>query len=246
MHIRRIAILAVAMIGIIAGVVAATAGADDFQADDTTVDLAPAATQLVTVTLVAVDDTTNPNDNEGCNLQVHAGDNAHFVDASVTSSDTSVATVDPDSLHFDDCGDTDSFTITAVACGTAQITVHAEDWQAERGPNAVFSDEVINVTVSGDCNGGGGDITSCAKPAAPAWAAAILKANGVKPKQADNLISLVAQHMTQGATFDGVAKSDQEAYAEAVYAFLQAKKSGLTIGPAGAAKPGWVCTTTPA
>ena len=140
----------------------------------------------------------------------------------------------PSALHFDDCGDTETITITAVACGTATVTIHTQwrDWQAEGGKNAVFSDEVINVTVGGSTCSTDPPVTACAKPAAPAWAVAILQKNNIKPKQADNWVSKVAQEMLPGASFPDwsngddprpsqVDKVDQNAYAAAVEGYLE-------------------------
>jgi hypothetical protein len=241
---RRLATLVALVCLVGACALAATAGGDEFSADPDVVNTTPSATVPVNVTLVAIiDNVGERKSGHTCNLENEQNPQGHFVEASVTSSNTAVATVSPDTLNYTACDETLQITITAVAGGTATITISAEDWVAKGGPNAVFSDETIQVTVAGDC-GGQPPVTGCAKPAAPAWAAAILKANGIKPKQTDNLISLVAQHMEQGATFDGIAKSEQGAYAQAVYEFLDAHTNlPLPIGPAGAAKPGWVCTT---
>lgn len=52
-----------------------------------------------------------------------------------------------------------------------------------------------------------------ADPAAPAWANAILRANGIKNKTTiQNTISSVAKHMTNGAMFDGIVKNAHPAY----------------------------------
>jgi hypothetical protein len=80
----------------------------------------------------------------------------------------------------------------------------------------------------------------CATPAAPAWAAHILKANG-QPLQyaaapaaghgkgkggppAVNLVASVAQAMSPGTDFAGVSKDNQAAYGDAVRVYLE----GLT------------------
>jgi hypothetical protein len=240
---KPVAIAAIASL-LIAGVLAASAVGDDFVADPDAVTAAPAATVPVNVTLVAIiDNNGERKSGHACNLENEQNPQGHFVEASVTSNNEAVATVSPDTLNYTACDQTLQITITAVACGTATITISAEDWVAKGGPNAVFSDETIRVTVTGDCEGQP-PVTACAQPAAPAWAAAILKANGIKPKQADNLISLVAQHMEQGATFDGIAKSEQGAYSQAVYEFLDDHTNlPLPKGPVESAKPGWICTT---
>ena len=90
-----------------------------------------------------------------------------------------------------------------------------------------FSTEFVYVTVTGD------SVTTCDNPAAPAWAAHILKAND-KPKKAAEratYVSQVAKEMTTGATFIGVAKSEQEDYAKKVLAYLNPKLGGGLVLP---------------
>jgi hypothetical protein len=212
--------------------------ADDFVASEisSTGELAVDATRTATITLVATDD----GPGKGCNIK-----NAQqYVVAAVTSSNTGVATVSPAEWEFNDCGESFVLTITAVACGSATVTISKDSSKTQAGKNARFSDETLSVTVAGDCHNGGGDPTVCAEPAAPAWAAAILKANNIKAKQATNLISEVAKMMTQGATFDGVAKSDQAEYAAKVYTYLDGRTGGLPVtnNYGQAIRPGWVCT----
>jgi hypothetical protein len=177
----------------------------------------------------------------GCNRK----NKNHSVTAGVTSDDEDVATTSVATLTFTDCDQTLSFTIIAGCTdGDALISIDAIRWKAASGKNAVFSDDSFTVTVSGtaeNCDDGGG--SACAAPAAPAWAAAILKANNLKAKQATNLVSEVAKMMGQGATFNGVAKSNQEEYAQAVYNYLDVHgRLSQTSGPGDAARPGWICT----
>ncbi|MEQ1439685.1 hypothetical protein AAG565_09995 [Fontimonas sp. SYSU GA230001] len=246
---KRISSLLLGM-GLIA--LSGMAGADDLVATGGDSALEPAASTTFNITLVAVHE-SNADQNNTCNIDPDPNTSTPFhVVASVTSSDPGVASVAPDSLDFEYCGQTLPIEITAGAtCGTATISV-VYDAEASKlrypsaGPQKVtVSDSTILVTVQGESCGGGGGNTICAQPAAPAWAAAILQANGIKPKLGrPNLISEVAQHMTEGATFDGVAKSDQAAYSQAVYDYLKARVNlNKTTGPADAARPGWSCST---
>lgn len=206
---------------------ATAAGADDLTADQGTalgdpvlLDTTTQPTQTVSVTLVAVDD----DGHDGCNL---VSPNGHELIASVTSNDETVATVSTDSLEFHACGPAaaQSFDIAAVAGGSTSVTIAKLSSTNAGGPNAIFSTEIVYVTVSGD----GGQVTVCDGPAAPAWAAHILKSSGKAKKQTDvaNYVSQVAKRMDTGASFlpvSGplVAKSNQSAYAIAVRDYLRA------------------------
>jgi hypothetical protein len=233
------------------------AGADDFTSD------APAlVTQSgsVKVWVVAVPNEVNGDiDSDGCN--VGNDQSAPHVVASVTSSDTSVATVSSSTLDFSACGESNSQTITLTLIPdlclvkTAIITIA----ESSRGPGesvkGVFNTETINVSVApsypsdpscGGGGGGGGEL--CAEPAAPAWAAALLKASSLKAKQSKesaNYISAVAQHMTNGAVFEDIPKSSQDAYADAVRTWMMGQFPQLTlvsVGDARVIRPGWTCT----
>jgi hypothetical protein len=231
------------------------AGADELTPSTDTVVVAPVASVNVGITLVAT--TGEWGGDHGCNLKNEQNDPGHFLDASVTSDNTAVATVDQATLHYTGCGDTEFFNITGVSCGTATITVaHAAD-RSSGGANAVFSEGSIAVTVTG-CDGPPTGIEDCAHPAAPAWAAAILQGNGVKGsnKSYSKLISSVAQTMLQGAAFpsgsDVIAKDQSAGYSTAVWEYMKAQnlannyKLNLAKGPAEVARPGWECNFTPA
>lgn len=217
---------------------------DDLVADPATsaatpveLDAVTKATQDVTITLVAVDDDAAAG--SGCNLVSARG---HELEASVVSNDTAIVTVSPPVLTFTSCAQSRSFTITAEGPGTATVTIApVPGWRAAGGPNAIFSSETVHVRVAGDT--ANSEITVCDGPAAPAWAAHILKTNGKPTKPADqaNYISQVAKQMTPGATFGGVAKSNQAAYGEAVRAHLMTKLGPLSP-PAN--WPANACTTT--
>ncbi|WP_203337312.1 hypothetical protein [Nocardioides limicola] len=246
-HIKRggrttgVLVAIVALFGFMA---AGAFAADDFVPDEDQVEIAQAATYDVPITLVA--GVFNPGQDDQCQLQ----GGGHYVEASVTSSDEGVATVSPSALKFDNCGDTRTITITAVDCGEAVITIKAVKWTARTGFNAEFSDGEIRVTVT-NCDNGGGDLEVCAKPAAPAWANAILQAhNGsvpknqqIKAKAYGDAVSAVAKAMENGATFNGVAKSDQDNYAHEVWEFLEDYTGKSLPHPSdpGVARPGWAC-----
>ena len=211
--------------------------------------------------VATVDDVNGDVDHGACNIG--SGQNKPHVDASVTSSDPAVAAVNPASLTFSGCGDANgqnvAITLTPDLClpKTATITIA----ESGRGPgNSVkgeFSTETINVSVAAStpldptCTGGGGGGGSqlCAEPAAPAWAAALLKASNMKGKQAketNNYISSVAHHMTNGAVFDGVAKSDPD-YPASVRSYM-VNTLGLStladVEAARAIRPGWTCVSS--
>jgi hypothetical protein len=230
------------------------ARADELTPTTDAVVVAPVASVNVGITLVAV--TGEWGGDQGCNLKNEQNAPGHFLDASVTSDNPAVATVDASTLHFTGCGTTESFNITGVSCGTATITVAPADHVSAGGANAVFSEGTIAVTVTG-CDGPPTGMEDCAHPAAPAWAAAILAGNGVKGsnKAYSKLISSVAHAMLQGAAFpsgsDVVAK-DQAAYSTAVWDYMQAQnvannyRLDLANGPEAVARPGWECNFTPA
>jgi hypothetical protein len=257
---KKLAILgaAAAILGSTLGV-ASLAGADELTPTEAAVEVAPVASHTVGITLVAADDAGWGGDDGAdrlCNLKNGFNDPGHFLQASVTSGDTAVATVSPEVLDYTDCGQSRDITITGVACGTTTVTVAYLDSRNAGGGNAVFSDAEIAVTVSG-CGGPVTGIETCAAPAAPAWAAAILQVNKIKGsnKNYSVMISSVAHAMEQGAAFpsgtSSVSKADQDAYSAAVYAYMLANNPGdlnLAKGPADAKtiRPGWSCETTPA
>jgi hypothetical protein len=243
---------------------ATLAGADELQPSDGTttqapVTVTPTASSTVSITLVALDDPGWNGDNHGDHCDVKNPQNlpGHYLNATVTSANVGVATVSPSTLEFTRCGESHNIVITGVDCGDTTVTVQDADHRTAGGKKAIFSDGVIYVHVGG-CDGGPvTGIDTCANPAAPAWAVAILQVNGYKAsaKNVKNLISMVAHEMLQGAAFpdvanldpdfDVVAKSNQDAYATSVWRYLQSV-SGLTLekGPAEAKliRPGWACT----
>lgn len=248
------------MITTLAGV----AGADDFTSNASN---PVASSTTVKVWVVATQDVVNGDvDHKACNIG--SANNHPFVTASITSSDTSVAEVNPGSMTFSGCGDANSQDLTITVhpdlCLPKSATILIAE--SDRGPGnsvkGVFNTETINVQLAalnasdplcGGGGGGGGGTTLCSEPAAPAWAAALLKASsGLKPKQAKdapNYISEVAQHMTNGAVFEGITKSDQggaNAYANAVRSWMMLQHPDLALATVSSAKlirPGWDCVS---
>lgn len=248
---RRATLLAVA-----AGTVALatfSAQADTFYNTlDTTVDSNLEVLNLATggsdgtVTIALQIDGHPASDHPGCNLN----GNPHFVEIGVNVADTNIATAsfggDPTAV-FDSCSDTATVTVHPVAVGSTNVTFTQVDQDLAADPHMNFSYAQAAFTV----NVSDGSITpvetGCdADPAAPAWAAAILQANGVKPgtPASKNLISQVAHNMGNGATFNGIVKNDHPDYENAVYTYLQGISSKpLTTGLDGIHRPGWECTT---
>lgn len=95
----------------------------------------------------------------GCNLT-----GSTTLGVSVTSSDTSVATVSPASATFTGCGDTKQLTVHAVAAGTATITVS----QTSNNTGGTFDFAPATFTVN---------VTA----PAPANAAPVIVVDGVEP-----------------------------------------------------------------
>jgi hypothetical protein len=238
------------------------ANADEFTSDPATIN----ASGTVKVWVVPTVEPGVPGDNahNSCNIgSANGSDQAPHVTATV-SSDSTAAVVSPSSLFFQGCGEANAqtFTVTLVPslCNqTATITI----FESERGPeNSVkgtFSTETIAVSIAGtnptdpSCtSGGGGGNQVCSEPAAPAWAAALLKATtGLKAKAKDqsNYISQVAQHMTQGAMFDGYAKSS-DSYPGAVRSYMVntlhlSDATLASVAQARAIRPGWTCQSVP-
>jgi hypothetical protein len=244
----------VGVLGLTLGM-ASVAGADVLQPSTSSVTMAPVASTTVGITLVATSGEWGGD--HGCDLKNGQNVQGHFLDASVTSGDTAVATVDQSVISFTDCGQTANITIRSVGCGDTAVAVAYLDSRSAGGVNAVFSDASIAVHVGG-CGTGSTTLDDCASPAAPAWAAAILQANGIKGsnKGYSTLITSVAHAMLQGAAFPSgttvVSKSDQAAYSAAVYAYMLGQNQALNLklnlakGPADAIRPGWVCQHTSA
>jgi hypothetical protein len=172
---------------------------------------------------------------------------AHY-DATVVSIELSNSGV------IADCGVPLALTVHPVHSGETTVTFTGELSNNDNAAQnhftfggATFDVDVNNVDLS---NGGGGGKVCDADPAAPAWAAALLKGNGVKAKgpAVANYVSSVAKHMGLRATFDGVEKSDHDDYEYAVWDYMKSEL-GLTLnkGPHDPAviKPGWECTTIP-
>lgn len=199
-----------------------------------------------TVTLIA--DDNDAFNGPACNLPggVSLALTAHYDPAVVN-------VVLGNSGVIDDCGAPLAVTVTPVHSGSTTVTFSGEISNSQNAAQndftydgATFDVTVNNVDLS---NGGGGGTVCDADPAAPAWAAALLKGNNVKAKGTtlSNYISSVAQHMGTRATFDSAEKSDHPGYETAVWNYMKTTLglTSLTKGPHDPAviKPGWECTT---
>ena len=120
--------------------------------------------------------------------------------------------------------------------------------------NAGGSEEIF-AHQSSDCDSfvvtSGGTNGTCSAPAAPAWAAHILKANVLKPKgkpQPDgNYVAMVADEMGPGTLFQTVPKIDGLAYGTKVRDYLNTKVPTAAQPTGGLVLPtGWppnLCVT---
>lgn len=177
-------------------------------------------------------------DHPGCNIQ----GGAHYIGLSASSSNPAVAAVSlPADSRFDSCSDSIVVTVTALDLGTSDVTFAINESNTSNDPHLTFSlaEAAFRVNVT---EGTGGGSTCDADPAAPAWAAAILQANGFKPNSGGfkNYVSRVAGAMTEGAVFAGIVKNAHPDYENAVLDYLrvQTGQPGLVMG----SRPGWQCT----
>lgn len=179
-------------------------------------------------------------DHPNCNIQ----GGPHQLTVRATSSDPAVADLaNGPTYTFGSCDDVIDVTVVATGLGSATINFTVDSSNTANDPklmwNTAEADFVVNVT-----EGGSGGTVCDADPAAPAWAAAILKASGLKPgaKETTNLISTIAREMTQHADFAGLQKSNHPAYEDAVRDRLDALTTKPIIADAAsAARPGWTC-----
>jgi hypothetical protein len=258
MKLRHAALTASLAAGALA-LSAVAAHADTFYNTlDPTVDATHEVMKLVvpgpdgTTTLKLQIDGRKAGDHPHCNIQ----GGAHWISLDAISSDATVATVAfaGDDNRFDACSDFVTVVVTPLQAGTTDVTFGQAADSTSNDPHLQWSFHEAAFTVNvADASTGGGSGTVCDEdPAAPAWAAAILQANNYKPKRksdlsAANLISMVAKRMDQEAAFEGEAKNSHPEYENKVFDYLKTLPggSGLTKGPADAARPGWVCTPIP-
>lgn len=184
-----------------------------------------------------------PDDHPNCNLS--GGD--HFIQVA-PAVDTTVASVAlSDDGRFDSCDDTVTATVTPTGVGSTSVTFSEVDGLYNQGAQTrfLFEQAAFDVTVvEADLGSTGGGSTVCDEdPAAPAWATAILKGNGVKAKNIPNYVSSVAAEMGEGATFGGYDKNEHPSYEDEVWDYLSDLGLALQNGPAVVARPGWECTT---
>jgi hypothetical protein len=217
---------------------------------DATVDAAPEVLNLATggvpvgVPILLQIDGHQAGDHPNCNLN---GD-PHFVQLELANSTPAVASAAfaGGNDTFSSCDDELTVTVTPLTVGTTTITFSELLSDLSNDPHLKFSYAEASFTVAVVDGTVDQHETTCdANPAAPAWAAALLKGNGVKSKpNGRNYVSEVAQHMTQRAEFDGVVKNAPDlAYADAVWSYMTTTQLLiLPKGPGDVAKPGWECT----
>jgi hypothetical protein len=145
---------------------------------------------------------------------------------------------------------------TAVGSTVVTFTGVISTGAASALNSFTYSGASFEVTVNrADLSTGGGSGTSCdVDPAAPAWAAAILQASGVKATTGDykNAVASTAKTMDSTASFRGVMKDGQFTdagasyeYANAVQAYLVGLLPNKNLVSAQVAKrPGWSCTSS--
>ncbi|MGN6578218.1 MAG: hypothetical protein ACTHKG_21295 [Nocardioides sp.] len=151
---------------------------------------------------------------------------------------------------IDDCADKVHVTVhpLSLSVGQTATVTFTGDENTSKDPklDIEYEQAAFDVTLVNAADGGDG--TRCdGDPAAPAWARALLKGNGLKAKVPgeDNYVKSVAKHMGKGATFDGYAKSSQS-YPYLVEQYLEGLLGDqLANGPDEVRKPGWRCTPLP-
>jgi hypothetical protein len=110
--------------------------------------------------------------------------------------------------------------VTSTECGPhlfdtakAANSTYADSFD----PNWTYTGGVLSVTVDGCALP---PLQVCDEPAAPAVANAYLRSIGVVAQDREKITEQVAQHMTEGARFDGIDKCDVAAYRAVVIAFV--------------------------
>lgn len=184
-------------------------------------------------------------DHPGCNIQGAS----HYLGLQATTSPTGIVDISwggGDAI-FNDCAEALTVIVTPLAVGTTTVTFSEDAANTNHDPNLTFSfaQATFDVVVTAN-NGSNPPPTVCdADPAAPAWAAAILQKNGYKPKSSNfsNYVSQVANHMSNGATFEGYAKNAHPQYENSVHDWMQSQFGiSLPYSAAQSARPGWTCT----
>jgi hypothetical protein len=183
-----------------------------------------------------------PDDHSGCNIQ----GGPHYIALAASTSVAGIVDVSwlNDDSTFDDCDETLTVIVTPLAVGSTTVSVAIDSERTSNDPALGFS--LDEATFDVNVAAGGGQNVCDADPAAPAWAAAILQKNGFKPKASNfsNYVSRVANHMANGATFEGYAKNAHPEYENAVHDWMQSSFGiSLPYSAAQSARPGWVCTT---
>jgi len=184
-------------------------------------------------------------DHPGCNIPGSAS-NPHQLQVVASSSVPAVASVAfaNDDDTFNTCSDVLTVSVTPLTAGTTTVSFIAGPNTSTPGDWHVawsFAEATFDVVVTATSTPGG---TACdVDPAAPAWAVAILQANGIKNKTVQqNTIASVAHAMGTGATFAGVVKNAHPAYENAVWSYLSGLGLAVPKGPTQVNRPGWICT----
>ena len=258
-ELRTKKVMNVVLVAVLLFGMTSVAVADDFTSSPT----GPVTTTTTVAVWVAAVHGEGPWDKNSNGCNVGNATDALSVTASITSSDTAVATVDPSTMTFGACNVSQNLLITVVhaVCNTTATVTIAE---ASVAPNTnavkgVFNTETIIVNSAGttptdpSCTGTTPGPGTCSEPAAPAWAAALLKATSLKAKATTiaNYISSVAKHMGPGTDFDTIPKSAQgtgtgDQYPTAVRNYMVSSlglSSLASVSDARVIRPGWDCTT---
>jgi hypothetical protein len=180
-------------------------------------------------------------DHPGCNIN-----GAHYLGLAASTSPAGIVDISwggGDAI-FDECTDVLTVIVTPLAVGATTVTFTEDEANTSKDPHMTFNfgQATFDVNVTAGSSGNACD----ADPAAPAWAAAILQKNGYKPKSSNfsNYVSKVANHMGNGATFEGYAKNVHPEYENAVHDWMQSSFGiSLPYSAAQSARPGWVCTS---
>jgi hypothetical protein len=186
-------------------------------------------------------------DHPGCNIQGAS----HYLGLESSTSPTGIVDISwgNNDAIFNACTDTLTVIVTPLAVGATTVSFQedAANSNYASDPNLTFSFAEATFDVTVTANGGSGPPpTGCdADPAAPAWAAAMLQKSGYKPKSSSfgNYVSRVANHMSNGATFEGFAKNAHPQYENSVHDWMQTQFGISLQSAAQSGRPGWTCTT---
>jgi hypothetical protein len=201
--------------------------------------------------------------NDGVNAGGPNADGCNFVGnktLTITAHNTApgVAKIEfaGDDNVLSSCTDKITVVVTAKHKGEADITFTGDFSTGDKADMNVFGFDraAFHVVVNRVDSGDDGQVTKCdADPAAPAWAAAILKASGVKPGRTKyrNAIRAVAREMGPGTDFQLVPRDGQFKVSPRNYDYPNKVRTFLSVfldsdglvDPKDVHRPGWVCRT---